>query len=335
MTHSQEQPNISPDILEGTPYQGRRVVEVYTNGEFSKAARIKGSPEDDSDIIIKTSLDAEARLGGRLTKLEAHTLARLAALKEDDNVAPAPIDYPYLLDSNSTEQASYIAYKHIEGETLTLTDVEHNFSVEEKRLLGQQIGLSIAWIAQHFPLEDHHEDVRSTGLEGVKRPGILDYSVDPKAEKTMQDAGLDVYADIFKQLRDEYHRYTQEGRIEPTIVGHDDLRISNMAFNDHSLRGVFDFGELKATSCEREFRQLAHLGNDVLFSAMAAYGQAADQRVDPELVMFWTKLHTAMNSGYRRLSGSYRENPDEPSRIAFLQEQYPDRDFLSLYPDFH
>lgn len=199
---------------------------------------------------------------------------------------PSPIALSSLEEAVSTNGPNYNVFTKVQGEVFDREAVRR-FTAEEQTNLGRQIGVFVAWMGQNVTFDSYNEALGLSGYKPFDRISDLELWGDRAAYYDMPGELSALILDI----HDEYVRLSRSNLLNPTIIGHDDLRpAGNMAFvreNDTwMLNGIFDFGLMKPSSPERELRHLTALPV-ALDSAMSAYESATCSSLSKELIVFW------------------------------------------------
>jgi hypothetical protein len=175
------------------------------------------------------------------------------------------------------------------------------FSDPEKRELGHKVGQMVAWIGKSMSFAEYDARLPAGPISLPDRVNYVRSDVmllpyfGPMAGITATNRLLDVYG--------KFQKCAADGALEPTIIGHDDVAVWNMVFVEcagaMSLQGLIDFGVMKKSTPEREFRHLPTIGKAAVEAAVAAY--KAETGVEPsmELIYLWATMQTVSN--YTRL----------------------------------
>jgi hypothetical protein len=164
---------------------------------------------------------------------------------------------------------------------------------------GRQLGLFIAWLGNVISFEQYGKTIDLFNPETFDRTTAIAYEASMYASRSSDDGIPEFLGNVLLDVRNEYRLRLNDGSLEPTIIGHDDLREGNLTFTRHlskwALSGVFDFGITKLSSPERELRHLATLGPDVLEPGIGAYESQTGAQLSRDLIQFWALAQTATN----------------------------------------
>lgn len=205
-----------------------------------------------------------------------------------------PLEVPIVLQTHVSSLPYYSVFKRVGKKVIGQQDLR-KLTTKELENYGTGIGNFVAWMERAITLDKYGDIYDSAG-----RPQIFDrkdfvhtcpnYVKDEPIPNNLKKLLLDV--------RDELMEREKDGDITPTIVGHDDLWVGNVAFSGKGdglkLEGIFDFGLTKPSSPERELRALAPLPA-ALEAGIASYERSTSRQVARELIGFWSIAQVATN----------------------------------------
>jgi hypothetical protein len=214
-----------------------------------------------------------------------HERAVLELLEAAGNTAPVQV--PKLL--KSYDDALVLTF--VPGAQLDTSQVR-SFTPNEQQQLGHTTAECVAWLAEAIGLETY----RKYTAEHCFSPPNRQTYIWPNSPgfKDLDRTNQFTLAAVSERLLREYQGRRQAGQLEPTIVGHDDLRAHNLTFTatpgNQRMHGAFDFGNAQPSSPEREFRHLTYIGPIATNAAIERYEALTDTPVSPSLVDFWGRV---------------------------------------------
>ncbi|HUS25806.1 MAG TPA: phosphotransferase [Nevskiaceae bacterium] len=215
-----------------------------------------------------------------------------------------PLQIPHLYEW--VQWPTYAVFRKVLGQVLERSAVRR-FDPDEKVQVGTKMGETIAWMANTISIATYENEVGPgrlrphpyfpSGRPVGEREQSLAYALTHKTELVRR--GLNSLSGLLTDLYGQYLMYEDEGVLNPTIMGHDDLHPANLAFDQNTsgawnLGGVFDFGLFKPTTPERELRHVYPFGDIALRAAATAYqARRPGDRIDMALVEFWAGLQAS------------------------------------------
>jgi aminoglycoside phosphotransferase (APT) family kinase protein len=219
----------------------------------------------------------------------------VAELNNSDDQPPLILPDSYDV---SDDYPAYAVFSRVPGTVLS-HEQARNFNPAEKEAYGRQLGLFIAWLGNVISFEQYGKTIDLFNPETFDRTTAIAYEASMYASRASDDGIPEFLGNVLLDVHDEYRLRLNDGSLEPTIIGHDDLREGNLTFTRHlskwALSGVFDFGITKLSSPERELRHLATLGPDVLEPGIGAYESQTGAQLSRDLIQFWALAQTATN----------------------------------------
>lgn len=242
--------------------------------------------------------------------------------------SPPPLEIPEIVDCRPWEPQHLILSK-VPGSVLTYAEIQ-KLQPDEKRMLGREIGEHVAWMAGALSFE-MYADIKDF-LPSLQMPDRIDNIIRYGKLAYEPDLMDDTLAQVLMETLDAYRRYAKEGRLEPNIIGHDDLRPGNIAFQqrngDWRPTGVFDFGITKPSSPERELRHMASIDLLAGEAAIEAYEAAVPgYHIDRELMRFWAIGQAATSCAYSVVAG---QPGTFDHKVAWLGQLMPEYDWSEL-----
>lgn len=251
---------------------------------------------------------------------------------ELDRKQEPPLEIPSLIDCHPHPPA-YNLFRRVEGEALSVKDVLA-LSTEEKYELGRKIGEFVTWMSGALDFPTYQQiirDVDSITLSN-RLSWLSKYAITARA-----DAALDpALAEMLLDLGDEQRDLHAQGLLQPTIIGHDDLRPDNLTFIQHEDKwhphGVIDFGITQPSRPERELRHVASLGDEARTGAIEGYEETSGKKIDHQLLSFWTRAQLIQTTAYGYLLG---DRDFLEKKQCMLQVTIPEIDwsYLTTSPD--
>jgi hypothetical protein len=272
------------------------------------------------DMVIKMPLSTGEYARSK-SFFESEVVAEL-----NTATTPPPLAIPKFMDMR-WEPPYHALYRKVPGQVLTNADVKR-FSVAEKQAFGRKIGSFIAWLGEAMSLDAYSGIVDALpNLQLGDRIDNMRYYAQYGINDTLDDTLSEVLIDTWLQ----YRQLHTAGKLKPTMVGHDDLRIANMTFVRQAglwhPHGVFDFDITKPSSGERELRHIMPLGPAVIEPAVEAYEAASGQSVDESVLRFWAIGQVASAAA----AFAVRNNASGlAERLIDLRYLCPERDWEGL-----
>jgi hypothetical protein len=260
--------------LAGYPYIGTENYKKVESGDFNSVLL--------GDRLVVKTPHSDGVSARAASTFEAYVVAEL-----DGCISPLAI--PRLVTSNGQSSPYYVALTRVPGEVLH-TDEVQLFCPAEMQSFGAQTGGFIAWLAANFNPGAYQEIVDLAGYKVPHRGDYIDkFASDPLALDRQDRAAAYVALDVY----DEYKDLQISGAMQPSLIGHDDLRVDNMTFEFRDrqwhMAGVFDFNLTKPSTPEEQLRHIAPFGDWALEAAIKAYEEVATsaRRVSLRLIGFW------------------------------------------------
>lgn len=272
--------------------------------------------------------------GSVVAKLSRHPAANafFEALIVDSLAGGSP-DKPFAVPS-------LISYDPALPDLTLLTKVEgavlpnekaRAFTIPEQQAFGHNIGEFVCWLGATISQEAYARILDRTGFAGPsdRVNNIKRFAAKARAGE-VKDPTL---TQLLIEIEDEYMELRDGGLLTPSLVGHDDLRVDNMTFEEVDgqwrLNGVFDFGLTKPSSPERELRHVVALGKVVGEAAIAGYEKASGQTLSKQLLQFWA-VGQAASACASFAEGQPINKLKLETRVNDLCYLLPDRDWSGL-----
>lgn len=302
-----------------------------TQGEFNKVLIVNGRKPS----VVKIP-HSHHEFNIRLLQREAEAVMSLESASIKNDTEP-PVVVPHSLGYNN-DAPFWAAYSLVPGQVLTRQELAHELSPDEFKAFGRKVGEFVAYIARTLDAETFYQEVEgypgtydTTDRERMLTEGQVSWK-----KSLVREKGYNLLADVLGDLGKEHGLLHVEGALVPSIIGHDDLHPGNTTFlhgmGTWQFAGVFDFGNIKPSSPEREFRFLPHLHPDALQTAMETYEEQTGQPVDEDLVDFWCRAQTVTLCANLAVRGSVSDEayPDlQP--ITRLSKCYPEEDWQAEF----
>jgi len=231
--------------------------------------------------VIKMPGDGAQAESMRSVLFESAIIAEL-----DRAALPPPVSIPSVIEAQVSSPPYYMAITRVGEDVLDQSALRH-FDPTQLRDYGTRIGSFVAWMEVSLSIDSYKGLYDASG-----RPQIFDRAdfirISPE-HFANQSLPPDLRKLLF-DVRDEFVEREKDGDLKPNLVGHDDLRVGNVAFSGNGvsrrLDGIFDFGLTKPSSPERELRALAPLP-DALEAGIDTYETIARRKLSHELIGFW------------------------------------------------
>ena len=293
---------------------------LNTDGEFHL---VLIREEKGSVVKIVRETIGESRRDGLLFEAlitdHAHT-----ALEASRFAIPRVIECDLLCGS------PYMEVEYIPGQSFSEDELAETLSDEEKAQLGRDMSEFAYAFSETLSLGQLSKMQEGLSLRIPDREKhIIDYF---DRVGNALDHSHPVLTDTIYALQDTHARLQKEGKLEPTIIGHDDLRAPNIIlapadqYGVRRLKGVVDFQITKPSSFERELRHLAPLGEVAVEAAMKRTQELTGRELSREVFDFWAigQMATTCGMGLRRYGYC------QPSRVAYLRRMFPNKDWDEL-----
>lgn len=245
-----------------------------------------------------------------------------------------PLGVPEAIRDGDFSTPPYLAMQRLPGRTLTLDEIAA-LPAERRRELGSRAGAFAAWMSVKLSLEDYDALQQTSTFEVFDRESLIGEYLGPKHSALFEALGC---LTLQLTLAETWHRYLRlrmDGKMEPTIVGHDDLHRGNLLFEEENeelcFRSVIDFGLTKPVTPERGLRHMHGMGGDVSRAAVKSYEAATGQRLSYELLDFWAVAQYVTLAAVRVQRESNWRDPRRLVEVGVvLQRLCPDRDWSEL-----
>jgi hypothetical protein len=285
---------------------------------------------DDGDTSIALLFDGPqmvAKLPRNYAEGYNRTIYEALALDAVGRGSYGPIRVPEMVDTRPYAP-QHLLSTLTGGVTLKPEQVQR-FSVAEQALLGQRIGIFAANLAATVSMDDHAEMMRQ--LPGFRIAERTDHVRKYDARRLMYTIGSEALASVLVETYLSFRVMKAAGHLEPSIVGHDDLRTDNMTFTQGpagwELRSIFDFNLLKPSVPERELRHAVGMGDHVEQAAVEAYEATTGRPISRPLLRFWAVAQAAtVCASYLRADTPQRARQS----LKTLQRLFPDRDWSDI-----
>lgn len=249
-----------------------------------------------------------------------------AVLQDQDNNY---YDTPRILDFRE-RPPQYLAYHYLEGEHLSLFDLQ-KLTLKEKQRLGCSIADFALWLGESVLLSKYPEVAQTIHAVpiGHKRIELLQQ----RATRRRYSSGLEPWP-AYETATDMMFDGMEIVTCEPPAdrLGHGDLRADNMLFTRKSgrlaLKGVLDFGIAEPSYLEYELRHLPQLGPETVESVREHLKKQRDYNLDDELLHFWAQVQILTPVSYRL----EKREPLRPGQLTALEYVFPDLDFRTDLP---
>lgn len=205
-----------------------------------------------------------------------------------------PLKVPSVIQTHVTSPPYYSSLTRVGEQVIGQTELRQ-FDTYRLQDYGTSIGSFVAWMESAITIDEYSDIYDRSG-----RPQIFDRTnfVRNSPEYFKDQPIPHSLARLLLDVRDELTEREKDGDLVPTLVGHDDLWIGNVAFantrDGPKVEGVFDFGLTKPSSPERELRALAVLP-DALETGITAYESRSGRHLSRELIGFWAVAQIATN----------------------------------------
>jgi hypothetical protein len=208
----------------------------------------------------------------------------VAALHDCDS----PLIIPRFITSDAITPPYYSAVTRVPGEILGPERIRQ-LSEKEKQSFGEQTGTFVAWLEANLSRATYKEIIDVTGHEVPHRKNFIESMIHPRFGFEDRDPEF-IY--VAYDVYDKYKELDRIGLLQPSLIGHDDLRTDNITFERQDgqwrMKGVFDFDLTKPSTPEQELRHIAPLGRVALDAAIAAYEARNPSRsLARSLIGFW------------------------------------------------
>lgn len=268
-------------------------------------------------------MDANSHYDSRALQREALLMSLLYEAAE-----PSPVYIPRVIEVHPTPPY-YLAMHTAPGRVLSRSEVM-SLSAEEKRSLGERVGRFAAWMADVIDPATYEELLYETSVAVVDKVAYITQHY--RQLPQVRAYGCLTLARIFDDTLDEF-RYGDYSSARPTIIGHDDIRPTNISFEYDKAKGqwelasIFDFGVAKPTVPEREFRHLHCLGYGASLAAAEAYTAVTGQPVNMTAVDCWAKFQVITATVGEIATGIWKGVTEKRPVLAAM---FPDVDWSEL-----
>lgn len=274
------------------------------------------------ETVVKLPL-LEGNKAYRSVWFEGEVVAHLSEVVKGQS----PLAVPELIDCR-WQAPCHLVLTKVPGEVLSHAAVR-NFDAAQQHHFGHDIGEFVVRMSNAISPELCATFALSPSdrIQPDRVHNIHHYYNYALENEDLGDGLSEVLIETYNEMR-ELQRL---GQLEPTIVGHDDLRPGNFTFKKSDdkwmLHGVFDFGLTKLSSPEREFRHIAPLGPTVVQAATQAYEAETGQTIRPRLLQFWAVGQAATAAASLKV----HNNPSGlAERVYDLRQLLPDKDWSYL-----
>lgn len=300
-----QQPHLRP-VIDSLP-------PPYTDQGYSLHLGELNTTLAGDESIIKIPVSSQ------FTSTHAHFEASaVEALPHD-----APLHTPRVLFRGDSGDLGYTVLSRVPGTVIENHELS-TLTPHEREEFGKKIGHFIAWLARSVSFESYENITRQSPLTTTDRTELLTPSI------VQSEAIGDAFGNtrellqlVLADLKEKLHDGQATGTLDPSIIGHDDLRDANLTFMPDNgkliLHGVFDFGIMKPSSPERELRHIVNAGHVALEMARRTYELEADASLDDELLMFWATLQAASVCAFNITGKNFASAAEKIHTLHILQ----------------
>ena len=246
---------------------------------------------------------------------------------ELDRSQEPPLTIPTLIDCHPQPPAHNV-FRRVEGSALSL-DTILDFSGEEKYELGKKVGEFAAWMARAMDFSTYDQimlDANHIKLSD-RLTWLKSYVLTARGDHKLDENLAEMLLDLDEERKD----LEAQGLLQPTMIGHDDIRPDNITFiereNAWHAHGIIDFGITQPSRPERELRHVANLGDEARQGAIAGYEGASGERINLQLLDFWARAQLIQTSAFVYLNCD-RETLRQKQHI--LELMHPNIDWSTL-----
>jgi Ser/Thr protein kinase RdoA (MazF antagonist) len=314
------------ELAESHPHLAPVAEELGRFESFRNEHFTLNTTGDCNEVLIGDESVVKIAHGESKASLATATFEASVICDVHDATTPPPVDIPHIVESRTVSGDNYTAYSKVPGTVLSHEQLRI-LSRREKSDLGHRIGTFVAWMGSAVSISKYQSTLDFSKAEVFDRADTIEHHA-ARARNNVMPKQLDK---VLREIEEQYHSRLADGSLEPTIIGHDDLRSDNFVFvrdgNIWKLNGIFDFGLTKPSSPERELRHVAALGSAALGPAIAAYEAIADTTLSRDLIQFWAVTQTATAySSFLQHGNMIGANPWQKD-LAFL---LPERDWYGF-----
>ncbi len=248
----------------------------HMGGEMSEVIIL-----DKKGLAVKYPMQPDGRTAEHAVLREALVVAEM------ERLGPAPVEIPSLQEC-VLSPTPYVAFSLVRGETLGRERISI-FSEEEKRTLGRKMGEFVAWMTTAMSFKTYAQILCETDkFVAPNRPAIL---ARIKLDLWSSPMVRPQTAALVHELWNMHQMLRLQGKLKPTMIGHNDLHPGNLVFRgeyrDRNLEGVIDFGVMQPSTPECELRHAAMLDRKVAGSAIDEFEQRTKISINRSLLGFW------------------------------------------------
>jgi aminoglycoside phosphotransferase (APT) family kinase protein len=267
--------------------------EIINEGERSLVVVCPGPDRD----VLKSPRTAVGALGR--VQYEAAVLEKLEVISKQ---SPPPLEVPVLQDSNDTQWPYWNAMSYVGGRVLGVDELEE-LSDKDHAELGAAAGQFAGWLAVHFTDQLYQSMRQEIGMPNQPIPNRIQ-----RLERYAGGRGTcwlaeNGYPALDSELEGNYRMYLKlsaAGKLQPSVIGHDDLGWHNVMMKsrmDGGWRpsGVIDFETLQPTTPECELRHMWLIGETAGRAAKDNYEAATGVVLDERLLHFWAVAQLLTN----------------------------------------